>query len=135
MVAAAGAGVGAVEVEGLGAEAGGAGVGVDAGGDVDQLRPRRRRVDVDLEHPGVGGHDEPHQPGVVRRQVALDHDRLPERGCRVLDHVQQVDGMLEVRDRRQEYEELALAGLDAQRAARHLFGLDHFCFGTRPRRL
>ena len=96
VVAAAGAGVGAVEVERLGAEPGGTGVGVDPGRDVDQLRPRRRRVDVDFEDPGVGGDSEPDEPGVDRREVALQSDRPSELGGGLLDHPEEVDGVLEV---------------------------------------
>ena len=89
-------------------------------------------MDVDLEHTRVRGDEEPDQPGVGRREVALEDDREAELGGGLLDHPDEVDEVLEPLHRRQENEDVALPRLDAQSAARHLFGLDLLGFGASP---
>ncbi|MEH3055336.1 MAG: hypothetical protein PGN13_15260 [Patulibacter minatonensis] len=118
MASAARPAVEAVELELLRGEADVAGVVVEPLGAGDELVPRLARVDVDLDHARVGGHAQRAQTVVARERVALDHDGEPEFGSGVLEHADQLDGVVGARDRRQEDPRVAVADLDAERGDR-----------------
>ena len=114
VVAAAGAGVRAVEVELLGGQATLAGGGVQRRGDLGELGPGRRRVDVDLDDSWVRGDGERAGPGVAGQRIALEDDRCSNLGSGALDDRDQFDSVLELLQRRQEDEQVAVALLDRQ---------------------
>ena len=125
VVAAAGAGVAAVEVELLGGEADLAGVLVEGLGLLDELAPAPGGGDVDLDDAGVGGDRHAAHPRVAGQRVALEHHRQPHLGGAGLDRGEQLQGRLELLDRRQEDEEVPVALLHCQRGARRLLDVQH----------
>ncbi len=50
-----------------------------------------RRVDIDLDHAGIGSDLQLMDARIVRRRVALDHDRHAEMRRRVLDGGEQIE--------------------------------------------
>ena len=122
MVAAAGAGVASVTLECLGAEAYVPGVLVHALDDRPQFGPRRGRVHVHLDHAGIGCDLQQADPRIVRRQVTLQHDRVPGLAGRLLDRREQVEIVLQRAGRREEGMQPAVADLDAQRGRDRTIG-------------
>ncbi len=118
VVAAAGSGVQAVEVELLGGQAAAPGKVVERCGQLALLRPRRHRLHVHLDDAGIGGHDELLEPRVGRRRIPLDHETDAGGRGRLLEDVQQVGVVLEVRDRGEEDVHLTIAGLERDSGGR-----------------
>src|SRR5690606_1172354 len=91
VVAAAGAGVAAVEHEFFRPQAGPVGQVVEVDGVVHQFVPVAGGVDIDLDHPGVGGHQQLLDTAVPGGLVALHHHRHRQLGGGFLDQANQVD--------------------------------------------
>ena len=114
VVAPAGAGVAPVGHELFGAQARLVRRGVEEFGVLDELGPVVRGVDVDLDHAGVGRDLQHLQAWVARRRVAFEDDLHAQRLRRGFDGGEQVQVVLEPRNRRHEHVQvLAFAALRA----------------------
>ena len=123
VVATAGAGVASIGHELLGRQARLPRGLVQKLGVLHQLLPVAGGVDVHLDHAGVGRHGQHLQACVARRRVAFEHDLHAQLFGRGLDGGQQVQVVVQARQRGHEDVEHAvllthLLGLGAARAAR-----------------
>jgi len=115
VVAAAGAGVTPVDHELLAGQARLTRRLVEEFAALDQLVPAGRRVDVHLDHARVGSDAEVLQARVQRRFVALQQHRAAQLGSHRLDGRDQLQVVLQMRQRRHEQIQAALARFGAQR--------------------
>ncbi|MCY1214496.1 hypothetical protein D9M72_263100 [compost metagenome] len=138
VVAAAGAGVAAVGHELLGRQARLERGVVEELGVVDQFLPVVGRVDVDFDHARVGRHGQHLQARIARRRIAFHHDAHAQLLRGGFDGGDEVEVVLQARQRRHEDVEHArgaafllgrgavgaarVAHLDAQRGARDPVG-------------
>ena len=102
VIAAAGAGVAAVEHEFFGAQTRLARQMVKLGGIFHQFPPRLGGMNIHFDHARVGRHFDHRNPRIEGRRVALDRDRHPKIGRRVLDRGDQVEIVAQKFDGRQE---------------------------------
>ena len=105
VVPAARAGEAAVEQVLLGVEPGVEARVVDGLEQADVVVGRRGRGDVDLEHPGVGGHGDPGQARARGRRVALEDDGDLEHLAHAIDDRDQLDEVGLAGQRGQEHEQ------------------------------
>ena len=76
VIAAAGTGMAAVEHELLAAQARLAGSFIQVSSAIDEFVPTGRGVNVDFDHARVRSDSEHAEPGILRRLVPFQHDRL-----------------------------------------------------------
>ena len=84
---------------------------------LDELVPARGRLHVHFDDAGIRRDEEMRQPRIVRRRIAFEQHAHAERARRRFDGRDQIEIVLERRDRRHEDVQDAAARLDAQRRA------------------
>ena len=129
VIAAAGAGVAPVGHELVGAEPRLARVLVERGRRLHRLAPGRGGMDVDLDHAGIGRHLDAVDARIERRRVALDADRHVSLARDRFDCGEQLEIIVELRRRRHEDAQHAVARLDGERRAHRAFGGELFVLG------
>ena len=135
VVAAAGATVAAVEHELLGRQPRLVGGVVQELGVIDQFVPVMRRMDVDLDDARVRRHLKHPQAWIARRRVAFEHDRHPQLRRGRFDRGQQLEIVVDLRQRRHEHvDDAALSAvLDLGARAVHPLRVAHFDAQRRAR--
>ena len=98
------------------------GLGIENTGVAHQLLPGMGRVDVDLYNTRVGGDLQALQTFVRGRVIAFQRDGQLEFRGGVLNGRQQVQPVEQIRQRRQEHEQVAVAGFHAQCGAHKVTG-------------
>ncbi len=78
-------------------------------------------MDIDLDDAGIGRHLDHVDARIVGRRIALDVDGALFSRAAALDRGEQFEIIVELRDRRHEHADLAVARLDRQRRAHGAF--------------